>query len=737
MHKPIGESKKYKVVICLALILAYGTMLLLRGSSTYAAPTIIIVDSLEEANMQIIHTYAVAGGVSVTYPVCVYIYDEKYMLIETAELEAADSIIYAWVNTPGYYYATAYIDGFKTTVSSVYTALDAVENPGPRAIIGSPGDVPEWESPNPSKPFGSVNDIGTIIFGNMGQSVPPGSSQFLHSEGGFWVRGNVYFENVNLDFGAPNALVFGGDSIVGHFAQIVHPRFMAGGDVTLANVGGVIDAGKIFLHGGSMLVSDGSIVSYVETVGGSLESYYEAPAIDIDSFFSQAEADLRELNSWYSGASTSGRVYVHDLPPYTSDDATSGFYEIDFPAVDHAAYDTIIFNLVTESADVPIRGMYIDFPYDFYGNYVINVIPAAGTQIVKFGEIYGSGSTYINGSDFGWEFIGGGMRVSEYILARQYCDRIIWNIDPSVTDVEARGHMFIGSVLAPLANFNILGNYMAGNVNGQLVCNDLLLAPLVQGWEQHTTSRTGYGNVAKMMIESKQGETLAMIAPSEPATPPETETETPTSPIETETPSSPVETETPTSPVETETPTSPPEAETPTLPQMMEAPTLPQTTGPSTTPPEIVSSTAPQTTGPPTTPPEITPSSTPLTTGPPTTPPDTAPPITPRMTETPLMSREIYPREPPMPPELGHSFIPDGDGWIVMDIDGTLLGRWEWDEEQWIFKGFPLGTAWPQTGDDASFIPYFFLLGFSLMGIGIVLRTGKAYRHKRRARARL
>ena len=430
------KNKNCYLIIFLALTLAYSTAAITKGTFAYVTPTLIVVDSIEEANLQIVHTYAVPGGVSVHYPVSVYVYDEKIKLIEIVALESANSVIYAWVNTPGYYYATSYIDGYRTTISSIYVPSSAVENPGPGAI-GSPGSVPEWEAPNPSKPFGSVNDIGTIVFGNMSQSTPPDSSQFLHSEGGFWVRGNIFFENVNFDFGKPNALVLGGDSTVGHFAQIAHPRLMVGGDVTLANTGGTTTAGKIFLHGGSMIVSDASHVDYTAAVEGSLDSYYISPAADIVSFFTQAEADLREQNSRYTHASTSGRVYVHELPPYTSADATSGLYEIDFPAVDHAAYDTIIFHLQPENADVSIRGMHINIPYDFYGNYVISVIPAAGTQIVKFGNESGSGATFINGSELGWEFIGGSLRGNEYILARQYCDRIIWNIDPSITDIES------------------------------------------------------------------------------------------------------------------------------------------------------------------------------------------------------------------------------------------------------------------------------------------------------------
>ena len=88
----------------------------------------------------------------------------------------------------------------------------------------------------------------------------------------------------------------------------------------------------------------------------------------------------------------------------------------------------------------------------------------------------------------------------------------------------------------------------------------------------------------------------------------------------------------------------------------------------------------------------------------------------------------------PLPTVPGNRLIPDGDGWIEIDEDGVPLGRWEWndEEEMWIFdEDIPLGSI-PNTGDSGVPVHLFFLMGISLIGIGVVLGSGrrKAENHK-------
>ena len=86
------------------------------------------------------------------------------------------------------------------------------------------------------------------------------------------------------------------------------------------------------------------------------------------------------------------------------------------------------------------------------------------------------------------------------------------------------------------------------------------------------------------------------------------------------------------------------------------------------------------------------------------------------------------------PPDVptGHILVPDGDGFIQLDEDGTPLGRWEWDPEleEWIFDEFvPLG-ALPPTGDNDVRARLFFLSLLILGCAGMPLMMGVSRRGK-------
>ena len=78
----------------------------------------------------------------------------------------------------------------------------------------------------------------------------------------------------------------------------------------------------------------------------------------------------------------------------------------------------------------------------------------------------------------------------------------------------------------------------------------------------------------------------------------------------------------------------------------------------------------------------------------------------------------------PSPPALSnHSIVPDGDGWIELDDEGTPLGRWDWDpiDEVWIFDPFTPLRELPATGipNVPLWIP---ILGMAVLGIGVLLK---------------
>ena len=117
----------------------------------------------------------------------------------------------------------------------------------------------------------------------------------------------------------------------------------------------------------------------------------------------------------------------------------------------------------------------------------------------------------------------------------------------------------------------------------------------------------------------------------------------------------------------------------------------------------------------------------------PTPIPSPDPQPSPEPTEPPYVPGGTDPVMPPNPSVPGNMLIPDGDGWLELDENGVPLGSWAWDNEEdmWIFdEDIPLGNL-PQTGDNGMGITtLLLLLGLSLLGIGVTLRSKKSYKSK-------
>ena len=82
----------------------------------------------------------------------------------------------------------------------------------------------------------------------------------------------------------------------------------------------------------------------------------------------------------------------------------------------------------------------------------------------------------------------------------------------------------------------------------------------------------------------------------------------------------------------------------------------------------------------------------------------------------------------------GNTLVQNEDGsYTEFDENGIPRGRWTWDEENeiWIFEEYvPLGDM-PSTGDDNISIYFFFLLGASFLGVGIISKFSQRKRESR------
>jgi len=120
-----------------------------------------------------------------------------------------------------------------------------------------------------------------------------------------------------------------------------------------------------------------------------------------------------------------------------------------------------------------------------------------------------------------------------------------------------------------------------------------------------------------------------------------------------------------------------------------------------------------------------------------TEPETTSEPEPPSETEPPSDPEPINPGigdttpDRPLPPVNRDNLVPEGAKYIEVDVNGTPLGEWHWDEhvEEWIFTEYtPLGNL-PKTGGEPSnnldSLMGFILIGLTFIGIAAVLIFAK------------
>ena len=90
--------------------------------------------------------------------------------------------------------------------------------------------------------------------------------------------------------------------------------------------------------------------------------------------------------------------------------------------------------------------------------------------------------------------------------------------------------------------------------------------------------------------------------------------------------------------------------------------------------------------------------------------------------------------EAPLPLAPGHLVVPDGDGYVEFDEDGTPLGRWTWDpdEGEWVFEEIPPPLALlPYTGVAGNTGAFLALTLLAILALLLVIVRVKQVKSKR------
>ena len=533
------------VFLCLILLISSAGVNLQALAAPPELSGVTVTEVAESgANLHILHNW---GPDTVKSSIAINIYDKDKKLLQGCPLTLTPPIdgTYVYIDATGYYTVVPTApDGYASDSVTVYVDREEIGH----HTIGSPGVLPVWEPPSGILPFGSASNVGVIVFGDMSRT----GGYWQHSEGGFWIKGNLTHSGMlqigNVPPGYP----------AGFQSNMLHPRLLVGGNITSSFVPASDDFtaqnGAIQLNYGSLAVSatssinpgadgiyqmiDPNVTGYENRVyynfygGTSLYTptgaiFYDTVSVfaklGVDAVFDAAYADLKALNAFYLGGGAAPG-YVGNVYRYLGGYEFFGNDLTISPHEDISGYDTVIFDITPPAGT--IENVSINFPGNFNGKYVFNIL-GSGTvtfdpvdpyeYVVGIGPL--TGPITINGMTGIAETsthpsTTGRVEYSYAKLGREFTNRIVWNFPSTVNDVKTLGHSvgaikdlnpytphgynMIGTILAPDSNFKPC----EGSVNGEVICRDLEITSLYGSWEQHTTDSVGYGNVSRAVVST-------------------------------------------------------------------------------------------------------------------------------------------------------------------------------------------------------------------------------------------
>ena len=447
-------------------------------------------------------------------------------LVGTYELNSTNSWSYDVTTLDSadegkYFYVVADpISGYTTVNTGI------VELTAPPAVSD---DGLVWKnSGTATLPLGSANYFSAIIFGDV-------SVQGADMESGLAVEGN-FSASGGYSVGLPGTSIMHsswtplnasytfdvGRPVAPHSPRMIvkgsltgfNNLHVVGGNLVVADTGLISGANSLTIREWTLPDTITTYTAATDVTGTTSKLYgpgYQAysniteDATKVDAFFTAAKADLSALSDTY-GALTASTAAMQVV----AIDAKAGGDIVLTPGAqalaDYTDIETIVYNVTVSGAQVRTVDIDLDPAGDasFTGNVIINIL-IDGATVFDFT----SGNTRILNDPFGTV-------AQMYERARQYSDRILWNVPGSdITEISVASKGVIGSVLAPRAKYNVSG----GSVNGVLIAKELTATG---GFEVHSTTTFG-------QTSSPVTSTIALaFSSTKDSTPPPTPNPTPT-----------------------------------------------------------------------------------------------------------------------------------------------------------------------------------------------------------------
>ena len=197
---------------------------------------------------------------------------------------------------------------------------------------------------------------------------------------------------------------------------------------------------------------------------------------EIDSFFNGAETATQNISAQYKVMAAGADILVYDVDYNFGDNPLDRTLHLSHKASDEGKLPTtnyIVYNI--KGTNDKFTNIDLNIPDTFTGKVIVNFLGSGG-HTFGFdvnGDPEKGSRTMINGD-------------AEYVTARKYSDRIIWNF-PDGGDIIANSYKFFGSVLAPKSDYTAKSPNGAGNVNGILIAKNVDVSADT-GWEAHNTA---------------------------------------------------------------------------------------------------------------------------------------------------------------------------------------------------------------------------------------------------------